>query len=405
MKIAYFINQYPKVSHSFIRREIQALERQDIEILRYALRGSRDELADERDRDEYDKTRYVLRRPIHLIAFDILRIALLNPLRFVGALILATRVGWRSDRGLLRHFAYLAEACILAEWCRRDMAEHVHAHFGTNSAVIAMLCKGLGGPSYSFTVHGPDEFDKPLFIGLPTSIGNSAFVVAISSYGRSQLFRWMEFSDWAKVKIVHCGLEPEFHEGAASDPPAAPRLVSVGRLSEQKGYPVLLEAARVLKDEGVEFEIVLVGDGELRSEIEQLIDDYDLTQNLTITGWVGSERVREEIEKSRVFVLPSFAEGLPVVIMEAMALKRPVISTYIAGIPELVSPGENGWLVPAGDVDALANSMKEALAASAEILQVMGEKARGRVLQRHDIDTEAAKLKALFSDAISGRAH
>jgi len=221
-------------------------------------------------------------------------------------------------------------------------------------------------------------------------------VAAISAYGRSQLFRWVDHAHWSKVKVVHCGLEQAFHNVPAVAVPSAPRLVCVGRLCEQKGQLLLLEAARILAARGVAFEIVLAGDGEMREQIEALIAQYQLQAQVRITGWISSDQVRAEILAARAMVLPSFAEGLPVVIMEAMALRRPVLTTYVAGIPELVRQGENGWLFPAGDVDELAAALADCLAQPADVLQRMGEAAYQRVLERHDIDTEATKLAHLF---------
>ncbi len=286
-------------------------------------------------------------------------------------------------------------------WLNDFGAQHLHAHFGTNSAEVAMLAHALGGPRFSFTVHGPEEFDKPQFIHLGEKMRRAAFVVAISSYGRSQLFRWVEHAHWPKVKVVHCGLERAFHEVPAVPLPAAPRLVCVGRICEQKGQQLLVQAAGVLAARGVAFELVLAGDGEMRPEVERLIAGLGLQGRVRITGWISSNQVREEILAARALVLPSFAEGLPVVIMEAMALRRPVLTTYVAGIPELVRPGENGWLFPAGDVEALAMAMGDCLAQPGEVLQAMGEAAYRRVLERHDIDTEAAKLAGLFREAVA----
>jgi glycosyltransferase involved in cell wall biosynthesis len=319
-----------------------------------------------------------------------------QPRRFFSALWLALRMGQRADRSWPYHLIYFAEACRLLPWLQAFGAEHVHAHFGTNSTEVVMLAQALGGPTYSFTVHGPEEFDKPQFIHLGEKVRRAAFVAAISSYGRSQLFRWVEHAHWAKVKVVHCGLERAFHDVPEVPMPALPRLVCVGRLCEQKGQVLLLEAARVLAAQAVEFELVLAGDGEMRAEIETLIADYGLQARVRITGWISSEQVRAEILAARALVLPSFAEGLPVVIMEAMALRRPVLTTYVAGIPELVRAGENGWLFAAGAVDELAAALADCLVQPAEVLQRMGEAAYQRVLERHDIDTEAAKLAVLF---------
>ncbi|MDD2113894.1 glycosyltransferase [Pseudomonas asiatica] len=396
MRIAYFINQYPKVSHSFIRREILALERQGVEVQRIALRGWDAELQDAEDSSEQARTRYVLQRGIKGLLAPAWQVLRAQPRRFFQALWLAMRLGLRADRAWPYHLVYLAEACQVLQWLQAGEAKHVHAHFGTNSTEVVMLANVLGGPAYSFTVHGPEEFDKPQFLHMGEKVRRAAFVAAVSSYGRSQLFRWVAHDYWAKVKVVHCGLERSFHEVAPVGVPTAPRLVCVGRLCEQKGQLLLLEAARVLAARSIAFELVLAGDGEMRGQIEALIARHGLQQQVRITGWLSSAQVREEILAARALVLPSFAEGLPVVIMEAMALRRPVLTTYVAGIPELVRPGENGWLFPAGAVDELAAAMADCLAQPAEALQRMGEAARQRVLQRHDIDTEAARLASYF---------
>ncbi|MBF8671859.1 glycosyltransferase family 4 protein [Pseudomonas putida] len=396
MRIAYFINQYPKVSHSFIRREILALERQGVEVQRIALRGWDAVLQDAEDASERAKTRYVLQRGVKGLLAPAWQVLRAQPRRFFRALWLAMRLGLRADRAWPYHLVYLAEACQVLQWLQAGKAKHVHAHFGTNSTEVVMLANVLGGPTYSFTVHGPEEFDKPQFLHMGEKVRRAAFVAAVSSYGRSQLFRWVAHDHWAKVKVVHCGLERSFHEVAPVGVPTAPRLVCVGRLCEQKGQLLLLEAARLLAARSIAYELVLAGDGEMRGQIEALIARHGLQQQVRITGWISSAQVREEILAARALVLPSFAEGLPVVIMEAMALRRPVLTTYVAGIPELVRPGENGWLFPAGAVDELAAAMADCLAQPAEALQRMGEAARQRVLQRHDIDTEAARLASYF---------
>ncbi|MES1980888.1 MAG: glycosyltransferase [Pseudomonadota bacterium] len=398
-KIAYFINQYPKVSHSFIRREILALERQGLEVLRIALRGWDESLADEEDIQEQTRTLYVLQGGKLPLLFAMVRVLLTAPLRFFSALSLALRMSHRADRALPYHLVYLAEACRMLPWLKSFGAQHMHAHFGTNSAEVAMLARELGGPPFSFTVHGPEEFDKPQFIGLAEKIRRSSFVVAVSSFGRSQLYRWVDQQYWHRIKVVHCGLEPAFYALPEGAFPAVPRLVCVGRLCEQKGQLLLMEAARILAQNQIAFELVLAGDGEMRRDIEKLIAQYGLNNHVRITGWISSNQVREEILAAQALVLPSFAEGLPVAVMEAMALRRPVLTTYVAGIPELVHHNENGWLFPAGDVEALASAMRACLATPSDQLEQMGQRAQARVLERHSIDREAAKLVQLFQGA------
>ena len=310
-----------------------------------------------------------------------------------------------AERPLPVHLAYVAEACRIVPWLREAGVEHVHAHFGTNSAEVAMLVHVLGGPRWSFTAHGTETFDNPRLVHLTEKVLRCAFVVAVSSYGRAQIWRSVEPQHWRKVHLVHCGLDRRFLDAPSTAGAFPRRLVCVARLSPEKGHTLLLEAARRLAAQGTDFELVLAGDGELRPELEALIAQYALADKVRITGWISSQQVRDEILGARALVLASFAEGLPVVIMEAMALRRPVIATSVGGIPELVLPGENGWLVPAGDAEALANSMRQCLETPPDTLARMGEAARDRVLARHDADTEAKKLAQLFREtALAGPA-
>lgn len=400
MRVAYLVNQYPKVSHSFIRREILALEAQGAEVLRVALRGWDAELADEADERERGRTRFVLQDGVGALLGACFAMLARRPAAFFRALRLAVRMARGAERPLAYHLAYFAEACRIVPWMEAFGATHLHAHFGTNPAEVAMLTRELGGPPYSFTIHGPEEFDKPAAIGLAEKVRRASFVVAISSFGRSQVQRWVAHDQWRKIHVVHCGLDRAFHDQPASAPPDAPRLVCVGRLCEQKGQLLLVEAAQRLTAGGVAFELVLVGDGEMRPEVERLIAELGLSDRVRITGWISGDAVRAEILAARALVLPSFAEGLPVVLMEAMALRRPVLTTCIAGIPELVRPGENGWLVPAGALAELTDAMREVLALAPSELARLGDAARRRVLERHSVDVEAAKLVGLFRHGV-----
>ena len=400
MNIAYLVNLYPKVSHSFIRREVIAVETCGLKVARFSLRSSKSELVDEADKREQELTKVILGVGVQGLAWALLRVAATRPIRFIEALRLMFKVGWHSERGILRHLAYLAEACILLNWFAESGTAHVHAHFGTNSATVAMLCRVLGGPTYSFTVHGPEEFDKATLLSLNEKIKRSTFVAAVSSFGKSQLFRWCDRTFWSKIHVIHCGVDAAFLAAPYVPIPAAPRLACIGRLSEQKGHLLLLEAANLLAVQGLEFKLVLVGDGPLRSDIEKQILQLGLQNHIEITGWASGDRVQQEILASRAMVLPSFAEGLPVVIMEALALNRPVISTYVAGIPELVEPGVCGWLVPPGSAEALAVAMRAVLEAPLENLEQMGKTGAERVAQQHNVALEAKKLVALFDKAI-----
>ncbi len=250
--------------------------------------------------------------------------------------------------------------------------------------------------AFSFTVHGPEEFDKAHLIHLRAKIERAKFVVAISHFGRSQLLRHCDQADWKKIHVVRCGVDDQFLRDEIFPIPKTNRLVCVGRLSEQKGQLLLIEAVGRLRDQGIAVTLVLVGDGEMRGEIEDRLRDLQLESQVSITGWASGEEVKKQLVASKALVLPSFAEGLPVVIMEAMALGRPVLSTYVAGIPELVRPSESGWLVRAGSVEHLTAALQQVLATSPEDLTLLAQRGRELVAAEHNVATNAQLLLQLI---------
>jgi len=396
LRVAYLVNLYPAGSHTFVRREIEALERRGVIVDRIALRGESGDLVDERDRQERSRTRYVLAQGAGGLVASLLRTLLRSPRRLWHAARLAWRMSRESERPLAIHLVYLAEACVLCQWTALSHADHLHAHFATNSAEVAMLAHALGGPPYSFTAHGSDIMDRPAQVGLPLTVGHAAFVVAVCSFGRSQIFKWVPQTLWDRVQVVRCGLQPGYGSGS---PPAAQqrrRLLCIGRLSKEKGQLLLVQAAKLLADAGVDFEIVLAGDGPLRGEVESLAARLQLSARVRITGWLDASGIEQQLRDARALVVPSLSEGLPVVIMEAMAASRPVVAPYLAGIPELIEAGRNGWLYPAGDTRALASAMQACLLTADDELLRMADAARADVWRAHDVDTEAGKLAELF---------
>jgi len=402
-KLAYLVSQYPKVSHSFIRREITALEKQGWQILRLSIRGWDSELVEAGDIQERARTTFVLRAGALSLMMATVRQFVSSPGRFFQAIALAVSMMRTSDRPFIWHFIYLVEACWIVRALKSRGISHIHAHFGTNPAEVAMLAQELAGISYSFTIHGTGECDQARYIHLAEKIRRAAFVIAVCSFGRAQIFRIVEQCYWDKVKVVHCGIDRTFADIDAVVPEGTARLVCVGRLSEEKGQLLLVKAAATLAKEGRKFKLVLVGDGELRGQIERMIADNNLGDHVTITGYASASRVKEEILAARALVLPSFSEGLPIVIMEAMVLGRPVLSTYIAGIPELVVDGQTGWLFPAGSEEDLLSAIRKCFDTPLETLKTMGELGRVRALQRHDVDKQAEKLTSLFEVVLNGR--
>jgi glycosyltransferase involved in cell wall biosynthesis len=397
LKVAYLVNQYPAVSHSFIRREIAALESHGVEVVRFSVRPPPAELVDPADIAEQKQTHVLLGAGAGALLAALLGAALQAPWAWFTAAAAAVRCGRRSDRGVLRHLVYLAEACVLLARLRASgNVRHLHAHFGTNSATVAMLTRLLGGPPFSFTVHGPEEFDAPVALSLPEKIDRAAAVIAVSDFGRSQLYRWTDARQWPKVHVVRCGVDAAFLAGGPQPVADNRRLVCVGRLVEQKGQLLVLAAIAELARETIDLELVLAGDGPLRPLVEARLRELRIDDRVRITGWISNAAVRDEIVAARAMLLPSFAEGLPVVLMEALALGRPAITTYVAGIPELVENGRNGWLIPAGSIDAMKRAIRTALTTPPDELARMGSAGAEVVAERHDARKEADRLATLF---------
>lgn len=397
MNIGYLSNQYPHASCTFIRREILALEQLGIDINRYSIRPSEIQIVNEVDYAEQSRTRYVLHSGGLSLLKNFFWCVATRPAKFFSTLLFATRLGIGSDRGLLIYLFYVFEACTLTRWFDEDDIDHVHVHFGSNPTTVAMLCQRLGGPGYSFTVHGPAEFDNPAGMRLGEKIAESKFAAAISSYGRSQLYRWCDYEHWPKVQIVHCGVDEKYMDAVTTDVPDNNNFVFIGRIHEQKGHGVLVEAIRILASKGCQFSVRLLGDGPLAEALKAELKRHGVEDYVEFLGWADDQMVQREIEACRAMVLPSFAEGLPVVLMESLAMGRPAVTTAIAGIPELIETGKCGWLVPAGSAIDLADAMQEALETPVATLTEMGKEGQRRVHSQHNVMTEAKKLLTLLN--------
>ena len=295
MALAYLFNWYPQPSQTALRREVTALEEMGVPFHRFSLRRYEGDLVDENDRAERARTRSVLDVGVFGFVAAILRVSFRGPVAFIRSLRLAVKVGRIDERGLIRTLIYFAEACVLHKWSAELGVDHVHTHYATNSATAAMLCRVLGGPTYSFTMHGPEEFDAPRATCLREKIQFAKFVIAISEFTRSQLYRWADYHDWNKISVIHVGVSPMFLDHGPAPIPMAPRLVNIGRIVEQKGQAILIEAAAGLRDRGFDFKLVIVGDGPMREEIERLIKQHNLQRQVQITGYLSNQRVLEEL--------------------------------------------------------------------------------------------------------------
>ncbi|MEM0921605.1 MAG: glycosyltransferase [Pseudomonadota bacterium] len=397
MKIGYLMNTYPVTSGTFIRREIHALEAQGAKITRYAIRRWDQDLVDPRDREEQERTRYLLSGEAVTLVTGFLAALVTRPQRIARAIGPWFRLIRNAGGGVVRHSAYLMEAVALLRATERDRIAHIHTHFSTNAAAVAMLCHLMGGPRFSFTAHGPDEFTDPGPSSLAQKIKSAAFVSAISHYCRRTLILAGGPETAGSVHIVRCGLDlAEFPVSDAGFDTGT--IVCVGRLCPQKAQHLIPGAAVAAANAHPDLRIILIGDGETRGAIEAEIARQGLTGRIDLLGWQSNAEVRAHISSARALLLPSFAEGLPIVLMEALALGRPVITTFIAGIPELVDR-EVGWIVPAGDTGALAKALVEVMETSPDRLAEMGQTGRARIERFHDQHKNASDLHKLFASA------
>ncbi len=399
MQIAYLMNTYPVTSATFIRREILALEAQGVSVQRFAVRAWDQPLVDPADRLEKPKTTYLLAPGALRLGLMALRELVVNPRGMMRAVGAAWQMARAAGQGaLVRHVAYVLEAVHLkraAQGCT-----HLHAHYSTNTAAVALLCARLGGPGFSFTAHGPDEFFDMRASSLALKLQECRFAVAITEFARVQLALAGGMAVWPKLQVVRCGVDLSDLTPQPAPAPDAP-FVCVGRLCDAKAQELIVEALAGICADYPSARVVLIGDGDTRGRIDAAIARHGLQDRVELRGWADNAGVKQALTDARALLLPSFAEGLPIVIMEAFALSRPVISTYIAGIPELVD-SECGWLVPAGDVPALQQAMRECLGTHPDDLVRMGAVGRALVEAAHDVTANAAQLRALFQRVGTG---
>ncbi len=415
MNIAYLCSAYPAISHTFILREVEALRRLGTRITTFSIRPtSTDQLLSARDRAAAKTTITILpfrRRQL----WAQLRLALRSPRAYVDNLRLALRLAPPGLRGRLWQLFYFVESVVLWNECRKRGIRHIHVHLANAAADIAMLAAEIGSavePSrpwgWSFTMHGPTEFYDLRHFRLTEKVRSARFVVCISDFARSQLMGLTDPDTWDRLHVIHVGIPVEQftrraeqngagHNGAGSNGSGhAPTVLYIGRLVPEKGQAVLLEAVAELAARGIEFELALAGEGSLRPELERIAARLGIAERVAFLGAVGQGELRDLYERAAVFCLPSFAEGVPVVLMEAMAMGVPVVTTRIAGIPELVVDGHSGVLVAPGRVDEVAGSLSHLLE-DAELRRRLGRNGREAVIRGFDAESSAAQLQALYA--------
>ncbi len=394
--VAYVVNQYPAPSHTFIRREIAALEALGLTIHRFTHRRSVATLTDPADFADLGITEILADAGPKQLVGAACRALFRHPLRFLATLTRAVRMAVRSRQpGLKVHMGYFGLACVLSDRSIRLKVEHVHAHMATNAAAVAMLCHKLCGIPYSFTAHGSYELANPGRSSLGDKVAHADFVVAVSECGLRTLAELFP-AKAHRIHLVRCGLDSQWLSQHQSQVPNVGQLVSIARMDSHKDPLLLVRAAAIVRDCGLSFRVLMIGDGPLRVEVEQLIADLGLGHHIQIAGWQTQDEIVEHLRQSRALVLSSRTEGLPVAIMEAFASGRPVIATDVGGVGELVSTGHTGWLVSPGDAIALSKAMRQCLEADSDELQHLAEGGREKVLAQHDVRQSALQLARHF---------
>lgn len=393
-RIAYLAGEYPAVSHTFILREIAALRAQGLDILTCSVRKTGPEHhRGPVERAEAAATFNLLekaRRPRYLIGAQVA--ALKTPGLYLRTLRKAWAMRGPGLRAATYQLFYFLEATVLAQHLRAQGVTHLHNHFAQASGTVALLAARLARIPFSFTLHGPADFTNPPRWRLDAKIADAVFVSCISHFCRSQGMLASPVEHWSKLQIVHCGVEPERYDA----PPASGKgLLFVGRLAAAKGVPVLIDAMPQILAVHPDASLTLIGDGPDRERLQDQVRGLGLSDAVRFTGYQSQDEVAQALAEAAVFVLPSFAEGVPVVLMEAMAARRPVVATRITGIPELVEDGVSGRVVAPGDAVVLAEAVRDILS-DPERAARMGEAGRGKVEVEFDIEREARKLAALF---------
>ena len=397
-RLAYLVSRYPAVSHTFILREVLGLRARGFEIDVASINpgGAAPAGWTAEEQAETGRTYCVKSTPKGAILAAHLRWLATSPGRYLAALVHAVRLGGADLKLAAYGLFYFVEAVLIAEWMRRRGQRHLHVHFATPAATVGLILSRISGATLSITVHGPDEFYDVTAYRLREKIEAASFLCAIGSFARSQLMKLSDPRHWDKFEVAPLGVDPAlFRPRPFHSSPEPFEILSVGRLTPAKGQHILLRAAALLRDENRVFRLRLVGDGPDRASLEEAVRRFGIGDRVTFEGAVNQDRIREFYDRADVFALASFAEGIPVVLMEAMAMTVPCVSTRITGIPELIRDGIDGLLVAPSDDRELAAAIAR-LMDDPEERQRLGCAGRTRVMDRYDLARNLDRLVDVF---------
>lgn len=401
MRIAYLVSEYPHIRHAYLLREIRGLRKLGWEIEVVAVRPdarSANEYTKE-EREEAASTHYVLRGGGAAFLWAHLHTLATRPAGYARGLAAAFRYGRFHPRGTLYGLFYFAEAVAAGRRIALRKLSHVHTHY---ASTVAWMMSSVFNIPISMTIHGSGEFDDPEGFRLREKVQASEFVIAISYFGRSQLMRAVSDNQWAKIEICRLGVEPEEFLPRPFQPDRQPfELLCVGGMARPRSFQVLVHAMARLRHQGRNVILRFVGDGPDRAVLERLVKELGLTDRVKFDGWKRQDELPDLYRRADLFVFSSFAEGIPVVLMEAMAMEIPCVAPAIAGIPELIRDGVDGFLTAASDENGVVCAVAR-LMDDSSLRRRMGEAARKHIEAEYSLRKNVEALAEIFSRRLAG---
>ena len=398
-RMAYLVSQYPMLSMIFIIREVLQLRALgfdiDVASINAADRGAegltRDEAA------EADRTYYIKPHGLRGAVAAHVKTLVSHPGGYLKGFWQVLQFARFDLKALFYQLMYFSEALMVGVWMTQRGQRHLHAHLGSQAATVGLYVKTIFGYGFSITVHGPDEFYDAPGQHLTEKVIAADFICCISYFARSQLMKLSPWEHWRKLEVSRLGVDPAvFAPRPFRDQPAPFEIICVGRLTPAKGQHILVQAVQQLTEKGRSLRLRLVGDGEDRASLERQVRQLGVESQVIFEGAVNQDRIRDLYAGADLFAIPSFAEGIPVVLMEAMAMEIPCVTTRITGIPELIEDGVTGLLVAPSDIDGLASAI-ERLMDDPALRQRLGKNGRKQVEANYDLARNVDRLARIFT--------
>ena len=400
--LAYLVSTYPTLSMTFVLREVLALRELGFQVETASINVP-DRPAEELTQAEADETKctyYVKQHGLSGAAVAKLQTVFGNFGGYWRGVGLAFRLAGLDLRRLYLNLMYFIEALMVGQWMKRKGLRHLHVHLASQAASVGLFVRTVFGFGYSMTVHGPDEFYDADRQMLAEKIRAADFLCCISAFTRSQLMMLSPYEQWSKFVVSPLGVDAEIFAPRPGRPASEPfEILCVGRLTPAKGQHILIDAIERLAQEGRQARLRLVGSGPYETSLREHAARSAAAECAVFEGAINQDRIRDFYAAADAFCLPSFAEGLPVVLMEAMAMELPCVTTQIAGIPELIRDGVDGLLVPPSDLDALVKALAR-LMDNAELREQIGKSGRARVVEHYDLRRSVERLAAIFAERV-----